>query len=372
MKDFTRPPPPTAEITAAINHYASRILLALQLAYGTDAGTGVAADVSTAVKASIIALFPSTFTVAGVGSNTRISFATDGTLQANASAIRSGVDAILQAELTTDATLLMDPLAVLRSVLVEMDNIYTNELVNVIGPDHWKAKYPSTYPLGSSYSPSEVTTNRLSVVLKSIADLKIAADRITNDYATLNAKLADILGNIFDAKGGIAESLPEIVTRIVENRSYIATHVTDWGEESAPCDPTASVELDQNDTVALTLPTPPSGRNLAHWRLYRTNSGANSAAFQFVAEIAIGTLTYTDTVKSGDLGEVCPSIGPDGLAHWDEPATRLGNSGLISAKANPYLRGMVGMPNGIMAGFVDNFVAFCDPYHPYAGRLPTK
>jgi hypothetical protein len=27
------------------------------------------------------------------------------------------------------------------------------------------------------------------------------------------------------------------------------------------------------------------------------------------------------------------------------------------------------MTNGVMAGFVDNFVAFCDPYHPYAWPL---
>jgi hypothetical protein len=34
--------------------------------------------------------------------------------------------------------------------------------------------------------------------------------------------------------------------------------------------------------------------------------------------------------------------------------------------SNPYLRGLVGMPNGIMAGFFDNTVAFCEPYVPYA------
>ena len=37
-----------------------------------------------------------------------------------------------------------------------------------------------------------------------------------------------------------------------------------------------------------------------------------------------------------------------------------------SVGANPYLRGLVGMPNGIMAGCIDNTVAFCEPYVPYA------
>lgn len=34
--------------------------------------------------------------------------------------------------------------------------------------------------------------------------------------------------------------------------------------------------------------------------------------------------------------------------------------------SSPFLRGLVNMANGITLGFIDNFIAPCDPYHPYA------
>lgn len=210
--------------------------------------------------------------------------------------------------------------------------------------------------------------DRMSAFDLAVSATDAALTELSNLGALLYSQRATAAQNAY-ALGPQARIAAAAVTRIIETRFYIATHVTDWGEESAPCDPPDSVEVDQNDTVTLTLPTPPSGRNLTHWRIYRSNTGTQGAAFQFVAEQVIGTLTYTDDKKASDLGEVCPSIGIDGLTHWAEPPTRLGANGLMSAKANPYLRGLVGMPNGIMAGFVDNFVAFCEPYHPYAWPL---
>ena len=100
------------------------------------------------------------------------------------------------------------------------------------------------------------------------------------------------------------------------------------------------------------------------WRLYRSNVGSQSAAFQFVDEFLATTLSYTDALKGEQLGEPCPTFT------WAEPPVRLDQGSAAAIKppkgADPYLRGLVGMPNGILAGFIDNFVAFCDPYHPYA------
>lgn len=140
------------------------------------------------------------------------------------------------------------------------------------------------------------------------------------------------------------DGLVTVTTRILEDRFYIQTFVTDWDEESAPSPVSTIVTLDQNDTVALTLASPPSGRHITKSRIYRTNVGSASAAFQFVAEVT-GT-SYTDSKKGAELGEVCPTLT------WAEPPSNL--------------QGLVGMPNGIMAGFFGNTVCFCDPYHPYA------
>ena len=134
--------------------------------------------------------------------------------------------------------------------------------------------------------------------------------------------------------------------RVKEARFYVATHVTDWGEESAPSAVSEMLEPTQYDTVDVTLTDPPAGRHIQKIRLYRSNAGSVSSVFQFVAELDAKAQTYNDALKAAQLGE--------GLATttWLEPPEKL--------------RGLVGMPNGIMAGFFDNTVCFCDPYHPYA------
>lgn len=152
--------------------------------------------------------------------------------------------------------------------------------------------------------------------------------------------------------------------RRLETRFYLVTYVTDWGEESAPSPVSDMVEVDQNDSVAITCPTPPSGRHIEKWRIYRSNTGTEETQFQFVEELLVTTLTYSDSIKNEALGEVCPTVG------WAEPPYRWDSRSPAVIKPprgnDPFLRGVVAMPNGIVAGFVDNFVAFCEPYHPYA------
>lgn len=155
---------------------------------------------------------------------------------------------------------------------------------------------------------------------------------------------------------------------IVETRFYIATWVDDWGRESAPGPVSVMVEANQYDEIHITMPAPPAGRFLQMWRLYRSNVGTQSAAFQFVDEFLVATLNFQDTVPNESLGEVCPTMT------WDEPPYRQDENSVVDPRppkgADPYLKGLVGLPNGINAGFVDNFVAFCHPYYPYA--WPTE
>ncbi len=164
------------------------------------------------------------------------------------------------------------------------------------------------------------------------------------------------------------------VTRIKDTRYYIYTYVTNWGEESAPSPVSKMVEPDQNDLVWIEATPPPTDRNIVGWRVYRSVSGSSNSAFQLIYNLygltanvvqdGSGGFDYLNiTLRNGDgfmyyqdapkpnldaaiLGEVCPSMT------WAEPPERLA--------------GLVGMPNGIMAGFVDNYVAFCEPYVPYA------
>ncbi len=207
-----------------------------------------------------------------------------------------------------------------------------------------------------------------------MASARATADRITADIESLWAskverfeqQVLEYLNQRGIAKSDLNPNGLVVVDadRIVDSRFYLTTFVTDWGEESAPGPVSDLLEVDQNDSVRISRPIVPSGRNIQKWRIYRSNVGTTSADFQFVEELLIGSTTYDDALKSSELGEICPTIT------WAEPPYRMDSQSAAIPKpvkgTNPYLRGMVGMPNGIMAAFLDNTVAFCHPYIQYA------
>ena len=238
----------------------------------------------------------------------------------------------------------------------------------------------ATRPDYPDMSPGSLYPRIVASVLDAKATLKRLSDDITAYYneayryddesLLVRALIAD-----FKAKGKDALIKPA-VQRLVETRAYIATHVTAIGEESAPSPVSALIELDQNDTVTVGLANLAAGwasRNITHVRLYRSLSGSEAADFQYVPHatdpkgwpVTTGAnFSGTDSNAAEKLGEVCPS------KDWDEPPYRTQLSDTASPPTpygtNPFLRGLVGMPNGVMAGFFDATVAFCEPYTPYA------
>lgn len=68
---------------------------------------------------------------------------------------------------------------------------------------------------------------------------------------------------------------------------------------------------------------------------------------------------FVDGVSGSSLGEVISTTT------WLTPPARVDENGAVKG-SDPYLRWLTPMPNGIMAGFIDNFVTFCEPYAPYA------
>jgi hypothetical protein len=140
-------------------------------------------------------------------------------------------------------------------------------------------------------------------------------------------------------------------TSPTETRAYVYTNVSTFGsikEESAPspaatvtCNTTgATVTVSGFSSVAI------SGYNITHRRIYRTVVGAATVTYQLVAEIPVATTSYNDTSTVADLGSVLQT------QNWNEPPDGL--------------RGIVSMPNGMLAGFVDNEVWFSEPYYPQA------
>lgn len=135
--------------------------------------------------------------------------------------------------------------------------------------------------------------------------------------------------------------------------AYVITYVSAFGEEGPVSNPVVGTgKVDA--TWTLTLPLPASGdlgadRNLTKTRIYRTVTGTDgTTTFFFVAEIAITTTTYADSASDAaiSLNEILSSTS------WSGPPSDL--------------QGWVTMTNGMIAGWRDNELWFCEPFRPHA------
>ena len=252
-----------------------------------------------------------------------------------------------------------------------------------------------TYAEAQTKLNNERASKVAAIVAAQAAAAKIAQE-IEDIYVKRHNTMAAWIREMI-AERGIAKSENNpggLITvdsdRVIDSRFYIVTYVNDWGEESAPSPPTDMLEVDQYSSVTVGIAAFPSGRNLVGWRIYRSAaSSSDTAPFLLVQDnsAAVAVLrgdafdyfrmvntTYIDAKKSAELGEVCPTV------FWSEPPYRMQSGSVLQpvpAKgSDPYLRGLVGMPNGMMAGFIDNYVAFCHPYYPYSWptdyQIPLK
>lgn len=139
--------------------------------------------------------------------------------------------------------------------------------------------------------------------------------------------------------------------------SYVYTFVNDLGEESAPS--FASATILRPDGVAITVTTPtdtPTGTDpdygVTSKRIYRAASGSSGTAFLFVAEIPLAQADYVDTVPDTELGDALES------ADWDLPPVDL--------------RGILALPNGVMAGFRRNQLCLSVQNRPHAWPVRNR
>lgn len=136
--------------------------------------------------------------------------------------------------------------------------------------------------------------------------------------------------------------VPGGVGSITETRFYVYTVVNIWGEEGPPSPVSALVNLVTNThvNVTLTAVVMTGYAAFSKYRVYRTNS--IGTAFQLAGETAILSFVDNITVLTDEL----PS------AEWDEPPINL--------------KGLVMLPNGVIAGFRGNELRFSEPGLPHA------
>lgn len=138
-----------------------------------------------------------------------------------------------------------------------------------------------------------------------------------------------------------------------ESHAWVYTFLSDLDEEGPPSE--ASTVLDRPfnadgtpQTVTITLPTALQGAyGVNRKRIYRTATGASGVTtYRLVATIPLSQATYDDSTKTADLGEALISTD------WDPPPAGL--------------KGLISLPNGVLAGYLDRDVYFSEPYQPHA------
>lgn len=137
-----------------------------------------------------------------------------------------------------------------------------------------------------------------------------------------------------------------------EDRLYVVTFVAGIGAVEMEGPPAAAswlVTVEPQQSVALTLPSIPSGSyNFLYKRIYRTvDSGvAGSTELRYVGQVSAATESFSDSVAGTMLGEPLPSVD------WDMPP-----ADMHSLKLHP---------GGFMVGASGLDVCISEAYQPHA------
>jgi hypothetical protein len=173
-----------------------------------------------------------------------------------------------------------------------------------------------------------------------------------NSLARIKAGSAPYLLGVIQPTGTPTLAITGGVSTTTESRAYVVTWVTAFGEEGPPSSPVLGTgKIDATWTVTLPTAGAPdiANYNLSKARIYRTVTAAGgTATFFFVAEVVIATASYADTITDAvvSANDELPSTT------WTAPPSDL--------------QGFVSMPNGMIAGFRNNELWFCEPYRPHA------
>jgi len=151
------------------------------------------------------------------------------------------------------------------------------------------------------------------------------------------------------------DALPDFST------SYVYTFVSAYGEEGPPSAASTVLTTDDNAVITVSNLSTAGAKSNTNFgtgavkRIYRSNTGSNTTAFQFVAEVSMATTSYDDTSNNDELSEIIPST------YWIAPP---------DDDTNVYpdgpMKGLTALPNGIMAGFTGKRICFSEPFLPHA------
>lgn len=169
---------------------------------------------------------------------------------------------------------------------------------------------------------------------------------------------AYILG--IPAPGAISGIVAGGASATLKSVAYVQTFVSAYGEEGPPSAPKTytAQKIDATYTITFAQPSPTDDgspgddRNITKMRLYRTITATNgTTTYFFVTEVNVGTTTYADNC----------STNTDAIVAFNAELKSTNWSGPPSD-----LQGWVSLSNGIVAGFRQNEIWFCEPFRMHA------
>lgn len=250
--------------------------------------------------------------------------------------------------------------------------LYSGALVGIVAPEHVRACSGGTskvYRIPNNYTDAEHLTDAIWLEFANI-DTDVIRSPIADDMFDRYYWASPVDRPRVNSRARIKTNQPAFALGVVtpnaaptltisggasttmSSRAYVVTWVSAFGEESAPSTPVLGTGK-QDASWNLTLPVAGTGDistyNLSKARIYRTvTSSAGQATYFFVTELPIATTTYSDTasdttVSSNEqLASTAWTPPPEDLAGW------------------------IAMPNGMIAGWRNNELWFCEPYRPHA------
>jgi len=159
------------------------------------------------------------------------------------------------------------------------------------------------------------------------------------------------------APGAITGIVSGGASATLKSVAYVQTFVSAYGEEGPPSAPKiyTAQKIDATYTITFAQPDPldtGTNRNITKMRLYRTITATNgTTTYFFVTEVAVGTVSYADNA----------AVNTDAVIGLNAEIESTNWSGPPSD-----LQGWVSMTNGIVAGFRNNEIWFCEPYRMHA------
>ena len=159
------------------------------------------------------------------------------------------------------------------------------------------------------------------------------------------------------APGAISGIVSGGVSGTLKSVAYVQTFVSAYGEEGPPSAPKTytAQKIDATYTITFAQPDPldvGTDRNITKMRLYRTITATNgTTTFFFVTEVVVGTVSYADNAAVNTDAVIAFNAELEST-NWQAPPVDL--------------QGWVSLSNGIVAGFRNNEIWFCEPFRMHA------